>query len=530
MTGEKRPNFLLFITDQHQANHLGCYGNAILKTPHIDKLAANGTRFDRFHVTNPFCMPSRSSIVTGRMPSAHGVRTNGVPLNLSSQTFVDSLRSAGYRTALIGKAHLQNMTGKPRAYTPSSEHTAFDGSEPIQSSRESLVGPEYENENHQKWASDPSHRVRLPYYGFETVDLCTMHGDLVGGDYGRWLATQVEDPAAMVGAANALDSSVEAPQAWRTRLDEDQYPSAYIGQKTAEWLQAYGASRKDQPFFLQCSFPDPHHPFTPPGRYWDLYNPEDIPLPPNFGKGDSPMLRHLRDSFDKGTATRNTTLPYVVTERETRETTALTYGSISMIDDQVGKVLTVLQDTGLADSTVLIFMADHGEYMGDYGIMLKGPIHCQSMIRIPFIWSDPQTATIPSTEALCSTLDVAATVLDRAGLKRYHGLQGQSLLPAAMKQGHTHRSEVVVEDDREVIYLGFEEPQRVRTMVTEGFRMSLFRPLGYSELFDLNKDPHEIRNVWDEPEYSSVRGELAERMVSALSDLQDWCPLPTGRA
>ena len=114
-TVKQRPNFILFITDQHQANHLGCYGNAVLKTPHIDHIAGRGTRFDRFYVTNPFCMPSRSSIITGRMPSAHGVRTNGVPLSLQSQTFVESLRSDGYRTALIGKLHLQNMTSVPRA-------------------------------------------------------------------------------------------------------------------------------------------------------------------------------------------------------------------------------------------------------------------------------------------------------------------------------------------------------------------------------------------------------------------------------
>jgi len=92
---KQRPNFILFITDQHQANHLGCYGNTVLKTPHIDQIAGRGTRFDRFYVTNPFCMPSRSSIITGRMPSVHGVRTNGVPLSLESRTFVESRSRPG---------------------------------------------------------------------------------------------------------------------------------------------------------------------------------------------------------------------------------------------------------------------------------------------------------------------------------------------------------------------------------------------------------------------------------------------------
>ena len=231
-----------------------------------------------------------------------------------------------------------------------------------------------------------------------------------------------------LGVANALPSSYQPPQSWRTSLDEAVYPSAYIGRQTERWLRNFKASGETRPFFLQCSFPDPHHPFTPPGKYWDMYDPDDIVLPANFGKGDSPMLRHLREAFESGTANRNTTLPYVVTEKEARETTALNYGAISMVDDQVGIVLRALKDEGLAENTILVFMADHGEYMGDYGIMLKGPIHSQSMIRIPFIWTDPQMPGLSSTSALTSTLDLSATVLSRAGLLPYHGLQGRSML------------------------------------------------------------------------------------------------------
>lgn len=242
------------------------------------------------------------------------------------------------------------------------------------------------------------------------------------------------------------------------------------------------------------------------------------------------MLRHLRDAFDNGTANRSTTLPYVVTEDEARETTALAYGAISMIDDQVGVVLRTLHDEGLAENTVVVFMADHGEYMGDYGIMLKGPIHSRNMIRIPFIWADPQNSGVSATSALGSAVDLSASVLERAGLLPYHGLQGESLLPVIQRQRERHRAEVLVEDDREVIYLGFEEPQRVRTLVTDDFRMSLFRPLGYSELYDLNDDPHEITNVWDDANYADARRSLTERMVGAMADLQDWCPMPTGRA
>ena len=108
-----RSNFLLFITDQHRADFLGCYGHPVLRTPHIDSIAARGTAFDRFYVASPVCMPNRASLMTGRMPSVHGVRSNGIPLSMNSVTFVELLRDAGYRTALIGKSHLQNFTSWP---------------------------------------------------------------------------------------------------------------------------------------------------------------------------------------------------------------------------------------------------------------------------------------------------------------------------------------------------------------------------------------------------------------------------------
>ena len=106
-----RPNFILFITDQHRADYLGCYGHPVLRTPNIDKLAECGVAFDRFYVASPVCMPNRSSLMTGRMPSVHGARSNGIPLSRAAVTFVDQLRATGYRTALIGKSHLQNFSG-----------------------------------------------------------------------------------------------------------------------------------------------------------------------------------------------------------------------------------------------------------------------------------------------------------------------------------------------------------------------------------------------------------------------------------
>src|SRR3990172_9871696 len=120
-----QPNFILFITDQHRADHLGCYGHPVLRTPHIDRIAASGVAMDRFHVASPVCMPNRASLMTGRMPSVHGVRSNGIPLARSSVTFVDLLAAAGYRTALIGKSHLQNFSGPGPVFAPPAARKAL---------------------------------------------------------------------------------------------------------------------------------------------------------------------------------------------------------------------------------------------------------------------------------------------------------------------------------------------------------------------------------------------------------------------
>jgi arylsulfatase A-like enzyme len=108
---DKRTHFLFIITDQHRADHLGCYGNAIVKTPAIDRIAETGTRFENFYVATPICMPNRATFMTGRMPSLHGARHNGIPLSMNATTFVDIMGAAGYDTALIGKCHLQSISG-----------------------------------------------------------------------------------------------------------------------------------------------------------------------------------------------------------------------------------------------------------------------------------------------------------------------------------------------------------------------------------------------------------------------------------
>ena len=525
-----KPNFLLFITDQHRADNLGCYGNDIIKTPNIDSIAGRGTRFDHFYVANPLCMPNRSSLMTGRMPSVHGVRCNGTPLSLSARTYVEHLADNGYDTALIGKSHLQNMTGNKPGWSPSSDDFAVDENGiPMQAFDWNMHNDGYENENPNYWQDDEKHKVKLPFYGFDHVDLCLGHSDEVGGAYERWLLEKEPNGNAMRGRDKCQsDNRITTPQAWKTKLPEELYPSAYIGDMTLDYLENHANSDDDAPFFIQCSFPDPHHPFTPPGKYWDMYDPDDMPVPATIDTGNSSMEVFLRDQLANGEANRDTQMPYAVNAREAQEAMALTFGMITMIDDQIGRILSKLKELGLDENTVIIFTSDHGDYMGDHGLMLKGPLHLQGMIRVPFIWSDPDSRKQGATSSLGQTIDISSSILDRAGINPYWGIQGISLVGDISGKQPTDRDAILIEDDRQRINLGFTRFQKIRTLITEQYRLTVGYPDARDELYDLKADPGETNNLWDsEPE---LRAELTDQLMRMMLEYQDPTPLATAVA
>jgi arylsulfatase A-like enzyme len=528
-----RPNVLLVLTDQQRADHLGCYGNQVLHTPNIDALATRGVVFERFYVTSPVCMPNRASLMTGRLPSLHGVRSNGLSLHFGNVVFTELLRVAGYRTALVGKSHLQNMTDREPLIKPVTLKGLERFGENPEARHRSARGAEYEQELRSRW-SDSRHRIRTPYYGFEHVELCNGHGDDAFGDYSRWLAERHSDPGSLCGPANALpDSHYSAPQAWRTRVPEELYSTHYVAERSVSWLKEHAQSGGDRPFFLMASFPDPHHPFTPPGRYWDSYRPEDIALPRTCRpptKSTPPHVRWLHEQRASGRWPVDTPRLFATSEREAREIIALTYGMIRMIDDRVGLLLAALRETGLDRRTIVIFTSDHGDYMGDHGLMLKGPMHYEGVVRVPFIWTEPGNAQGKHSSALAGTLDVARTILARAGIDGYNGMQGRSLMPVVEGRDEQGADAVLIEEDSQRAYLGFAEPIRVRTVVTKRWRLTLYRGVQWGELYDLENDPDEERNLWDDAGYHGIRAAMAELLARAMMDACDRSPFPTRSA
>lgn len=524
----KPPNFLLIVTDQHRADHLGSYGNPTVRTPHLDRLAAQGFRAERMYVATPICMPNRSSMLTGRYPSAHGARHNGIPLRTDATTFVDCLREAGYATSLVGKAHFQNMTDLPPQWPVHAEdRLAREASE--------MPPGRYDQERRDLWLNRDDYDLDYPFYGFETVNLVDDHSDIVHGHYRQWLRQHHPDVEAVVGPEHAIATPdyelSRFGQAWRTRVPEALYPTAYIADRAVDKLREF--AKADKPFFLTVSFPDPHHPFTPPGKYWDMYSPDDVELPPSLAGENTlpPHVQWLRDRRSAGKDVKHTPALFACSEREAREAIALNYGAITNIDDRVGQLLAELRALGLDDDTVVIFTSDHGDYLGDHGLMLKGPIHYQGLIRVPFIWHDPALGAAPTlSNALVSTIDLAPTILDRAGVPRFNGMQGVGMLPLMQGDTSGQREHLMLEEEGQRVILGFENRIRCRTLLDGRHRLTVYDGVQWGELYDLADDPHEMRNCWDDPAYAAIRSRMFEALARTMLEHVDKSPYPSALA
>jgi arylsulfatase A-like enzyme len=511
-----RPNVLFFITDQHRADHTGFGGHPLAQTPHLDALAARAMQFDRAIVANPICMPNRSTILTGRQPSVHGTRFNGVALDPSNETFVRALAQAGWQTGLVGKAHFQNMGhgegaaanffGEPGDAVHRSNPDGWDAWELLSRHR--------------------TERVAFPddYYGFGHVALAVDHGDRVGGHYYQWLVEQGVRPDQLQGPEHALQRFGGWEQIYQTALPEDLYPTSYVTQQSLTWLDA--AVQEDAPFFLMCSYPDPHHPFTPPGRYYDRFDPASFELPESFDDTHERSLRVFRDRRENRGKQLFPIAPFSPTEEQWRQCAAKEFGMIAMIDDGIGQILGRLEELGAARDTIVVFTSDHGDMFGDHAMMLKGGMHYEGCVRVPLLIAAPGH-TPGVTDGLAGSVDLAATILELAGLPAFHGMQGTSLVPVLGDANARVRDQVLIEEDELFDLAGTGGHLRMRTLVTEEARLTYYDASEQGELFDLTRDPGERENLYAEPEGSPLRAELTERLARQMMAYAETSPKPT---
>ncbi|MFI3236419.1 MAG: sulfatase-like hydrolase/transferase [Lachnospiraceae bacterium] len=485
----KKPNYLVFCVDQMQSFAMGCNGNTQVKTPNLDSLAAEGTSFCRAYCANTTCMPSRASIFTGLTPKQHGCISNGVMLPESIPTIVEALSNHGYRTYGSGKFHLQSTN-----LTHTSEESAA------------------------RWDSNELTKLPVPYYGFTETNFVGAHINRCYGEYKQWLDVVAPGTWDLYQSENAYATPVNHGSTWRMEVPVELHYNNYIGDTTIDFLNSV---KDDENFFVWCSFPDPHAPFVACKPYSEMYNPADMIVNETWDYTEE-SLAHLEErrktlygnkpAFDKEIL---------------QEMQAQTYGMITHVDDNIGRVMDALKENNLDENTIVVFMADHGEYLGTHHLLQKHEWPYEELSRVPFIWKMPTGNAIKGNcEQVVSLLDFAPTVLELSGISQDE-LDARGQLGKAKPLGLPGRTLTSYLVDGVALtptpaYIEFEEDwfdgpfYRDRIIVTEKYKLALFVNAGDGYLFDLEKDPHEKVNLFFEETYKDIKQDLSSKLLEHL--------------
>lgn len=510
--GEPRRSILFITTDQQRYDSLGVTGNRFTRTPVVDALASAGVLYHRAHVQNVVCMPSRATMLTGQHPLTHGVVANGVALPEDAPSVAAVLRDAGYRTALIGKAHFDPHLDPFLRY-PENRRAA--------------------------------ERTTTRWRGFEHVELAT-HGPLGGHHYAAWLREHHRDELAGFGAvlSGQGGGATGAPEVKLNPISRAHYHTDWLADRAIAWLSTL---RADEPFFLWLSFPDPHHPFDPPAEeVARRVSFRDLPLPPGHpGTPDAitrilaKRPRHWLDWYEgrfknpEGGPVRFA--PRSFTHDQVREVNAMILVENELIDEAVGRVIGALAPRDA--STDVFFTSDHGELQGDYGLMFKGPYHVDALMRVPLVWRPAPSAGVVPAEIRepVGLVDLAPTFCTIAGLPVPAWMQGTPL-PVQPGSG---RERVITTFDSNFAPVGMH----LRTIYRDGWLCTMYEPStqdvggryplywrvwghgtqvprydgSEGELYDASADPHQWENRWDDPACRRWRDELC-------ADLREHMP------
>jgi len=488
MNMSEKMNVLFIITDAQRADHLGCAGNSILKTPNIDRLAKDGIRFTNYYCTNPICMPNRATLNTGLYPNVHGVRSNGINLREDIPTISQTLLKREWYTAAIGKIHHQFWLGAFKHKYRSAE--SFD-----------------------VWADRKisSKSFPLPYYGYKEVELISGNGTVCSGHYLEWLEERSPERAEKM--RNKVKNYDNLFSLFCEEIPEELYNTSYVRERSIAFLERYAkGDYGNKPFYLHCSFPDPHYPLWPPVEYQNQYKPEDMELPESYNDiknlyNHKFLGYHLKNPPFKKAFIREST------EEEIRKITALTYASIAYVDYCIGQILATLNKLGYNDNTIVVFSSDHGDLMGDHGLLFKGPCPFNSVLQLPLIWKVPGLTKQGISDSIVSSIDYPKTILNLLGIKeRYHppDMQGYDISPILQDPYKKIRDCAFIENDEEVGNL----KSRIRHLVTERYKLTVYEnEPNFGDIYDRKNDPHELHNLWFDNSFKEKRFELIDKLL-----------------
>jgi arylsulfatase len=477
------PNILWICSDQQRWDTLGCYGNSWVHTPNIDRLARSGVLFEHAYSQSPVCVPSRASFLTGRYPRTTRCRQNGQSIPADEVLVTKLLADAGYVCGLSGKLHLSACHPE---VTPAMERRIDDGYADFH------------------WSHDPDPKYKWP-----------------ANEYFHWLREKdVEYQRVSFRGSPYVQVSMPA----------EHHQTYWCAQKAINFIEAM--VDVEHPWLFSVNFFDPHHPFDPPEDYLERYldRLDDVPLP-NYSPGelkDKPVFQRI--DYEGAYGGQEVFSYAQMTSEDHRLVRAAYWAMIDLIDAQVGRILDALERTGQSNNTLVIFMSDHGEMLGDHGVYLKGPFLYEPAVHVPLIIVPPE-AILPGrrSSVFVELADLAPTLLEMARLPRYPGMQGRSLgsLLNGREDLHMHRDDIYSEYYN--AKPSHKDPAAHGTMVrTQRYKLVAFHGLGEGEvdgeLYDLVEDPQETRNLWRDPSYLTIKCDLLQRLSHRMAWTVD--PLP----
>jgi len=461
----KLPNIVFIITDQQRLDTIGALGAGHAETPNLDRLVRCGTSFEAMYVTAPSCAPSRASLFSGTWPHVNGVFRNNEPWTYS---WVGLLAERGYRTVSIGKMHTVPLEG------------AFG--------------------YHERHAVENKDRdtATTPFF--------------IDAHDKAFFARGLPKPSRVGQSAEpGFDGKLGA---WTWQPPDALHPDIFVGNLAAWWIDRYPG---EEPFFLQVGFPGPHPPYDPTARH--LARLEGRAMPPAIPSDIEAQPRALRELQQSHLSSPHDGIRHLAqpTAEQIERQRRHYHANVSLIDEQVGHILDALRDRGVLDDTVIIFTSDHGDMLTDHGHSQKWTMY-ESAVRVPAILSWP--GHLPEgrrSDALVSLFDLGPTILELAGIRPPAWMQARSLIPVARGED-AGRARVFAEHADDGLLRG----TRMMTMLREGrYKLVHFVDDDFGQLFDLEADPDERVNLWNEPAHEALR----DRMVRAILEWRTTSPL-----
>jgi arylsulfatase A-like enzyme len=496
-------NVLFIMCDQLRWDHLSCAGHPHLKTPTIDALAARGVRFANAYVQSGVCGPSRMSFYTGRYMSSHGATWNRAPLSLREKTIGDYLRPAGLRVALAGKTHVMPDLDALARY-------GIEGGSALAALLRSGGWEELDRyDGHSPPGGESGYPAFLRAHGYQSNDPWSDYVISADGPDGE-----------VVSGWNMRNARLPA------RVKEAHSETAYMTDCALRFIESQG----EQPWFLHLSLVKPHWPYMAPAPYHAMYGPEHC-LPLNRDAAE------LEDQHPVLAAYRRHEEAVSFSRPDAAPTVRPTYmGLIRQIDDHLARVMAALKKAGRLDDTLIVFTADHGDFLGDHWLGEK-EIFYEEAIKVPFIVVDPDSAADATRgtveQRLVEAVDVLPTCLDALGLPpQRHLIEGRSLLPLTrgtpIPADGSSTPELSSDDSsgwreaafseldysfREARTLLNRHPRDCRAWMVRSGRWKYVEWLDYPpQLFDLVDDPQERRDLGRDAGYAATRGEMRDRL------------------